>query len=71
MICPNCDHRLTPTGCGSCGWKLGDVVTRNPKVFPYLIGGEYPEHTSAPAPFANRPDTPDIPMEEIQSRTEK
>jgi hypothetical protein len=43
MQCPNCDHVLNATGCQACGWKFGEAYTRNEEVFPFKIGGVYPD----------------------------
>jgi hypothetical protein len=64
MLCPNCDSILNAIGCQACGWKYGQLHTRDERVFPFRANAEYPEATRGVVRFANRPDVPDLPHHE-------
>ena len=53
LLCPNCDHVLNAIGCQACGWKVGNVFSRDTHVFPFRVGAQYPGISVSPASGSN------------------
>ena len=71
LLCPNCDHLLNASGCSACGWKPGDISTRNVMVNPLRAGANYPPDVKYDAArFSNNPQVKDLAIEDVQSRGE-